>query len=167
MRRWICYLPAVGWMVLIFLGSTELGSPEHSSRILVPLLKWLKPDLSPEAIHTIQAFARKMAHMTEYGTLAMLIWIGRRWSRQNFKLWNWKEAGAIVTVCALYATSDEIHQYFVQSRTASPIDVCIDTTGAFLTLIAFWFLRGLLNRRRQRSKERSTEPSVEFGRTVE
>jgi VanZ family protein len=37
--------------------------------------------------------------------------------------------------CAIFAASDEFHQSFVPSRTASPTDVMIDTCGALAGLL--------------------------------
>jgi VanZ family protein len=62
------------WLCLIFIGSTDLMSAEQTSRIILPLLRWLKPDISMETIAQVQFVVRKCAHMTEYAILAMLLW---------------------------------------------------------------------------------------------
>lgn len=90
-----------------------------------------------------QKFVRKMAHFTIYmvvGILMMsLMYTYKNISVEN-KLW--------ISICVgiLYAISDEIHQYFIPGRTASPIDVGIDTSGAFLgILIMFCILHNKMN----------------------
>jgi VanZ family protein len=40
--------------------------------------------------------------------------------------------------CAIFAASDEFHQSFVPSRTASLNDVMIDICGAFVGLAVCW-----------------------------
>jgi len=38
-------LPVVIWLAVIFVGSTDLLSAEHTSRIIAPFLRWLNPDI--------------------------------------------------------------------------------------------------------------------------
>jgi VanZ family protein len=48
------------------------------------------------------------------------------------KHWTlWRRASVLAVVCTLIIASlDEFHQSFIPSRTSSPIDVCIDLSGA-------------------------------------
>src|SRR3954463_2820775 len=126
MRRTIVYLPVLLWMCLIFLGSTEMGSPKHTSRFLVPFLKWLIPNISERALEAAQLAVRKTAHVSEYGILALLVWTGRKLDTRKWRVWSWKEFQWIVITCALYASTDELHQLFVASRGSSVVDVGID-----------------------------------------
>src|ERR1051325_8062067 len=71
LRHW---LPVLVWMALIFVGSTDVMSAEQTSRIIAPLLRWLKPNISVEAIAQVQFFVRKGAHLSEYAILALLLW---------------------------------------------------------------------------------------------
>jgi VanZ family protein len=139
MWRYKAFLPAILWMGLIFYGSTDIGSVQHTSRIIGPLLRWFKPDIREETIHDIQACLRKTGHVSEYGVLAALVWWARR---RTFKLsgWSWREVQWVLVWCALYAASDEIHQIFVPSRGPSVWDVLIDTGGAFAALLLVRFL---------------------------
>src|SRR5438046_10605999 len=68
------WLPALIWLGVIFLASTDLMSAEHTSRFLGPFLRWLKPDVTADAIAKVQLFLRKVAHLTEYAILAALLW---------------------------------------------------------------------------------------------
>ena len=133
-RRFVRYwLPAIVWMAVIFLGSTDMLSAAHTSRFLVPFLRWLDPQISLAALNAIQFGIRKLAHLTEYAILAALLWRalrgGTRWQVKMsilfFVAW---------IACAIFAASDEFHQSFVPSRTSSPIDVMIDVTGALIGL---------------------------------
>lgn len=126
-------------MSVIFGFSTDAGAPRNTSRFLGPLLRWLNPDISDDAIRSVQFVVRKTAHLTEYAILALLVWRARR---QPFRgdTRPWKRADALVafTVAALFAATDEWHQSFVPSREGQLIDVVIDSTGAALGLFAFW-----------------------------
>lgn len=119
---------------------------QHTSRIIGPLLRWLNPNITDQTIHDIQAFIRKSGHVSEYAVLAVLLWRARRQFGSIGGESNWKEFGYILVVCALYASSDEIHQIFVPSRGASPVDVLIDTGGACAGLFLLWSFRRWRNR---------------------
>ena len=127
------WLPLLIWMTLIFIGSTDVLSAEHTSRFLVPFLHWLDPQISSAAINSIQIVIRKLGHLTEYAILATLIWRALRSAE------NWKRSTLILFAvsligCAVFAASDEFHQSFVPSRTSSVNDVMIDIFGAGIAL---------------------------------
>ena len=130
-------MPAILWMTIIFLGSSDMLSAEHTSRFLVPFLRWLDPQISFATLNAIQLGIRKLGHLTEYAVLAMLLWRalrgGTRWQMKMSILFL-----VAVLACAIFAASDEFHQSFVPSRTSSPQDVMIDICGAFLGLAVCW-----------------------------
>ncbi|MFN2541582.1 MAG: VanZ family protein [Chthoniobacterales bacterium] len=138
------WLPLIAWLAIMFVGSTDLMSAEQTSRIIGPLLRWFKPDISMEAITRIQFFVRKGAHVTEYAILAALLW---RACRGNDR---WRTTSILFliawTACAVFAVSDEFHQSFLASRTGSRGDVMIDIVGAFVGLTMCW----IFARRRMR-----------------
>src|SRR6266480_2825732 len=128
------WMPVLIWLALIYVGSTDLMSAEHTSRFLGPFLRWLKPDITADAIAKVQLFVRKVAHLTEYAILAALLWRAV-YSGTNLKI---KISTLFVTVwlvSTLIAVSDEFHQSFVTSRTGSIGDVRIDMIGAIFGLI--------------------------------
>ena len=126
-------MPAIVWMALIFLGSTDMLSAEHTSRFLVPLLRWIDPQISFAALNAIQLGIRKLGHLTEYAILAALLWRALRGGTR----WQMKMSILLLVAalaCAIFAASDEFHQSLVPSRTASPTDVMIDICGALIGL---------------------------------
>lgn len=141
LRSLNAFLPVVLWMSIIFIGSTDLGSSQRTSRIIGPLLRFFKPDVTDETIRSVQMVVRKGGHVTVYAVLAALIWRGRRVAR-GAKLadggWIWPEMWGIAAICAGYAVTDELHQTYVASRQGSPWDVMIDTTGAIFALLVIW-----------------------------
>src|SRR6266478_8176216 len=136
-RRFVRYwMPVIVWMALIFLGSTDMLSAEHTSRFLVPFLRWLDPQISIATILSIHFALRKLGHLIEYGILAVLLWRalrGRLTSTGNLVI-----ASLVFMVSAIFAASDELHQSFVPSRTASMRDVAIDIGGAMIGLAICW-----------------------------
>ena len=72
---------------------------------------------------------RKGAHVTEYAVLGALLY--RALEREALAL-----AAGIV-----YAGTDELHQYFVRGRHASPVDVAIDAVGLALGMLVWLRVR--------------------------
>ena len=136
MKNFLKYwLPVLIWLGVIFLGSTDMLSAEHTSRFLVPFLRWIDPQISFATLNAIQLGIRKLGHLTEYAILAMLLWralrSGTRWQMKMSILFL-----VAALASAIFATSDEFHQSFVPSRTASPNDVMIDICGALIGLLS-------------------------------
>lgn len=117
-RRW---LPALGWMMLIFWFSSRSDLPSASIPVLELLLK-------------------KGAHVGAYAVLAILlaraIALPRYGRRVAFAL------------AVLYAISDEFHQSFTPGRMPQATDVLIDAAGAWWGLYA---LRGIVTGGRARN----------------
>ena len=133
------FLPVILWMTLIFGGSTHLGAPRNTSRIIGPVLRWLNPNVTEETVGKIQFAIRKSGHVTEYGILCLLIWRALRHRRLVPSTgWNWSDARRAILISALYAASDEFHQSFVASREGSFRDVWLDTAGATAAIFLFW-----------------------------
>ena len=128
------WLPVLIWLGIMFVGSTDLLSAEQTSRFLVPFLRWLKPDISNETLAQIHFIVRKLAHISEYAILAMLLWRAV-YSGTNLRAKMSFLFVAVWLICGIFAVSDEFHQTFVASRTATSSDVAIDLCGAFIGLI--------------------------------
>jgi VanZ family protein len=131
------YLPLVLWMALVFFASTGEFSASNTNLLIQPFLRWLFPQISNERVAFVHFLIRKCGHFSEYAILSLLA--ARTFitsSRAGFRR-SWFVA-ALVLVC-LYALSDEYHQSFVASRSASIYDSLIDTLGGF-TALALMFL---------------------------
>ena len=141
------WLPVLVWMWIIFSASGDHLSLQHSSRIIDPILRWLWPHLSDEAVHDVVIAVRKCAHLTEYALLALLLWRAlRKTPKPDAPLWRWWEAGLVLALVALYAATDELHQAFVPSRQGCVSDVLLDTSGAALALLCLWAVGRLRKR---------------------
>lgn len=141
-RAFIIYwLPVVIWMLIIFSASSDSGSFRHSSRIIAPMLHWLFPHIADSTVHAVVFAVRKLAHVTEYAILGLLLWRAiRKPGAANLRPWSWSQAGFALLSVALYATSDEFHQAFVPTREASVWDVLIDTFGGAFGLLFLWII---------------------------
>ena len=130
MRRWNRlkqWLPAILWAILISLASTDDFSSSHTSTVFLPLLHWLFRSASPEALERMHFFIRKSAHFTEYFVFSVIL---QRSVRGEDRGWRLRWAIWALAIAAGYSALDEFHQSFVPSRTASPWDSLLDTTGA-------------------------------------
>ena len=65
-------------MLFIFGLSTSAGAPNNTSRIIGPIVRWLVPGISNEALGRVVFAVRKTSHVTEYAILAVLTWRARR-----------------------------------------------------------------------------------------
>ena len=141
-KRLISWLAVAAWMVVIFLFSAQTGddSGDTSGRILrlaMKLLYWNFDGFSPERQESLMAFwsviIRKGAHFTEFAVLGALLSNALRSYDLQKKL-RWLLP---VGIGALYAVSDEIHQYFVPERACRLLDMGIDTAGVIFGTAVF------------------------------
>jgi VanZ family protein len=148
--RLVRYGPLVVWALLIFVGSGNVLSAQHTS-FLLPIIKRLFPSASPNALAWVHFLVRKAGHLTEYAILATLAARAFRKSSHEFIQQHWFKLSLLFAV--LYALSDEFHQSFVPSRTASIHDSLIDSAGALIALTIIWL------RCRKPAAETSSRPA--------
>ena len=135
-RLYRYWLPAIVWAALIFAGSTDLLAASHTGGWLEAIVAAvLRHPASPEQFDRLHFAVRKAGHLLEYAILGSLLFRAIREDRPGWKL-RW--ALGAIAIAALYAASDEWHQSFVPTRTASVWDVVIDTTGATLAQVLFF-----------------------------
>ncbi|OLE53054.1 MAG: hypothetical protein AUG51_15130 [Acidobacteria bacterium 13_1_20CM_3_53_8] len=133
------YAPLVLWLGLIFFASTGEFSAENTSLIIGPLLHWLFPNISDERVQLVHFFVRKLAHFTEYAVLALLA--VRAFTNSSHEAIRRRWFLLSLLLIALYALSDEFHQSFVTTRTASLYDSLIDTSGGLTALLLLAYRR--------------------------
>ena len=135
------WLPVVLWAVLIFSASGDKKSVHHSSRIIEPLVRWLIPDISDEAVRTTVLVVRKCAHVTEFAIFALLLWRAARATIYKQSAgWSRKATVFAITGAVLFAISDEVHQSYVPGRQGAAMDVLIDSLGVAGGLFCLWLV---------------------------
>jgi VanZ family protein len=132
------YGPLVVWAALIFIGSTSLLSGSHTSALVRPVL-WLFPHASEATLALVHFLVRKAGHLTEYAILALFAARAFRTSSGEFLRARWFWVSLLFVVA--YSLSDEFHQSFVPSRTASIYDSMIDSAGGLVALMILWWRR--------------------------
>jgi VanZ family protein len=137
-HRFSRYGPLVVWAALIFIGSTDLLSGTNTGVLVRPVL-WLFPHVSEATLALVHFLVRKTGHFTEYAILALLAARVFRTSSRELLRNHWFWVSLLFVVA--YSLSDEFHQSFVPSRTASIYDSVIDSVGG-LTALVLLAIRG-------------------------
>jgi VanZ family protein len=123
-KNWV---PVLFWAALIFVFSTEIFSGGNTAGVLEPVLRYLFPVLSGRTIDIIHVVIRKFGHFAEYFVLAVLVMRALR-QEPGIRL-SPRRLALGLALTALYALTDEFHQAFVPSRSASVADVLLDVFG--------------------------------------
>jgi VanZ family protein len=108
---------AIGWFVLIILGSSIPGKK-------IPSIFQLTPD--------------KLIHCVEYFVLGFLL---SRWFATEMTLPWRKVLPLVLAVGALCGMTDELYQNLTPNRTPDFYDWCLDLTGVVLSMLVFSALR--------------------------
>ena len=120
-------------MALIWAASSEIGSADHSAGPFGWLVSILFPWATPPQVDVAHGVVRKLGHMIEYAILAAL-WVRTLHAGQRRSFTS--SARIALAISVAWAITDELHQSFVPSRTASALDVMFDSAGATLALLA-------------------------------
>lgn len=138
---WTAWIPALIWLGIIAIESTDLLSGSHTVGVLYPVFHFLF-GLSPEQFEPLHFLIRKTGHVVGYGVLSLLLF--RAWRVTVLVTGNpkWCFAWAVPAffTTALVAGLDEWHQNFIPSRTGSVHDALLDSAAALAaqTLIFMW-----------------------------
>lgn len=130
------YFPVLLWGALMaVLSSSGFGS-SFTYRLLKALADIVHPSISSSTLHQINAVVRKLAHVSEYFVLAVLVWRALRQQAADFWRWSW----ALGTLAAgvLFSGLDEWRQVFERGRVGSWADVGLDTLGVCLALLLLY-----------------------------
>lgn len=111
----------IGWF------STGEFSADNTAGAVGPFVRWLLPGATEAQVAALHALTRKTAHFGEYAVLASL-WFVALTREQGLTPRRAAWVSFLVSVGA--ACFDELHQAFVPTRTASLIDVALDSTAA-------------------------------------
>lgn len=88
----------------------------------------------------------KTVHIAEYTILGLLISYGLNLDKDNFE----SKGKSCVFIGVISGAIDEVHQYFVPTRTMDIIDLWADLTGVSLGIILFILITKYLNKRHKK-----------------
>ena len=134
----IYWVPVLLLTGLIVWASGDAHSGRHTSRLLYPMIQWLFPAITSEGLNRAGLVVRKIAHLTEYAALAVLLWraLARRPAACQPSSTH-RLAWLTLWVVLLFSVTDEWHQSFVPTRQGTLLDVLIDLLGAATGLWLF------------------------------
>lgn len=144
--RLALYLAVLLWMAVIFSLSAQDGtsSLESSDGVMNALLEAFGSHLGSLPLERLSFYIRKTAHFGAYFILGVL---SAAALTRDFRIPV--SAASSLGICALYAASDELHQYFVPDRACRLFDVGVDSLGALCGTAVFCAALCLVRRRRK------------------
>jgi len=131
----INWILVIGWMLLIFLFSSQPGEVSSgNNKFVIYLFNLLGLDLN-SIFGTMSDFiVRKAAHCTEYFILYILLYRAIKADKDA----SIKVFISCILIVFLYACSDEFHQAFVPGRGPAFRDVMVDTCGGLLAFLVMY-----------------------------
>lgn len=146
-------------LLFIFMNSAEPADESAATSrnfgrfVLTLFMRGFSEFSEAEMAHEIAVhdhLIRKLAHMTEYAGLSFLVsLLLLQFTGMDRTLL--RALVLSVVLCAAYAMTDEVHQLFVAGRSASLVDVLIDTggaaVGALLAMAAHMIYTKIVKRR--------------------
>ena len=134
--------PAIVWMVLIALESTDFCSSQNTGSVLYAILKYLFGHIDLGKFLVFHHYLRKTGHFVGYGMLSILLLRGWRATLVRNRAWRWRPSWLSWLGTVFVAAMDEWHQSYIPSRTGSIWDVVLDSAaGAAFLLAAYFWLR--------------------------
>lgn len=137
------------WMgVIFYLSSMDTGESNGKSREVITKvvdttvdISHAKGEVSPKSkekmVDKLNKPLRKCAHASVYFILAILI-LNALLSCNNKHL---LVALLTISLCFIYACTDEYHQTFVSGRTGQFSDVLIDTMGSVVACLVYYRIK--------------------------
>ena len=145
------WVPAALSVLMIALESTAAMSANNTSEWLYPYWVRFFGPISTAHWAEVHHLIRKTGHFVGYGVVSMAFFYSWRQTllRMAVKHWTlWRRASVLAVLCTLLiAILDEYHQSFLPSRTSSPLDVCIDLSGAIAAQLLLLLIIQLFARR--------------------
>lgn len=132
------------WMIVVFIFSAQEGniSGDTSKSFTMFIIELFTGgvELETSKLEMIEGIIRKLAHYSIYAIGGFLI--------MNYSYTTTKSSKQKILYSiafgAGYAITDEIHQYFVEGRSARLFDVGIDTLGVITGVVAYIVIRKIV-----------------------
>ena len=116
-------------------SSGESGRIAHNIVEIINKFIEMEDNQKDDVFFVVHHTIRKCAHLTEYFILTVLVFFLAR----NYGLK--RSVCAIISLgyCIVFATTDEIHQLFIEGRSGEIRDVLIDFSGGVLANVCIFF----------------------------
>ena len=144
--KYISWIPAFIAMIVIFMFSAKPAAQSNNSSVIIAeqvikcyeniTNKEFDTNVRDDLIDRLNHIVRKSAHFLEYALLAWCIGLHLAVIKLEKRLFF-----NAVLLSAVYAVTDEIHQYFVPGRSCQITDVLLDSCGAAVGAFIFILMR--------------------------
>jgi VanZ family protein len=131
------WLPVAIMLAAMYYFSTDRLSNDTTETVVGKLLMWLSSHMSPVVIATANFTVRKAAHFIEYAALGGLLF--RAFRADDPRRWRFRWVAYSLIAAASWAALDEFHQTFTRTRSGSPLDSLLDSSGALFMLLVITF----------------------------
>lgn len=161
--RSISIIAMLLWMLLIFFLSSETAAESSATsggfsrwifNMFYPSFSEMSDYRQAELIENFSFIIRKTAHIALYTVLGCLVSLS---VISNSKTHLCLEGFLSMSICILYASSDEFHQLHVDGRSGEVRDVIIDSCGALLGVVTVFALYALIRKRKVGKKMKRKE----------
>lgn len=136
-RKILSWTLVVSWMALIFYLSHQPATQSNGlstgiTEKVIEIIEKIAPNLDND-IRSFNHIIRKNAHFFSYLILGILV------SNvvSNYQSVRKKAFILALSICVLYAISDEVHQLFIPGRSGQIKDVFIDSVGAVVGVLGY------------------------------
>jgi VanZ family protein len=149
---WKQWIPALVWIGVICVESTDMMSSEHTGSILYALLTRVLGQVDIFTLVRWNHYLRKLGHVIGYAVLSWLLFRAWRATLPSSigRLWAFPWARLAFWMTAAIASLDEFHQSFIPSRTGRWQDVALDSAAAAgMQILLFLLLRNKTKEQRQ------------------
>lgn len=135
-KKFLKWLLLIIWLLFIYYCSSKQG--DQSLAMSNRVVDWLKNVFDHTVLYSynLSFFVRKCAHLSIFFVLGIICYtlLG------EYKMMLWQRFLLSFFICVTYACMDELHQVFVADRDGKALDVLLDSCGALLSLIPYFFL---------------------------
>lgn len=150
-KRLILCLGLIGAMLAVIWGNSLLHG-ELSKKIsgfFGLLINGVVPDANAGSGETGHSLLRKVAHLSEFCLLGLLLsWLGRMTLIRKWRHLCLPLFGGVAVACV-----DEAIQYFVPGRACRILDVGIDTLGCALGIVIITLIVTIKNQKLKENKQ--------------
>lgn len=140
LRAW---WPALIWVAIICVESTDLLSSENTGSLLYRLVTRLFGPVNLYDFLRFHFYLRKIGHVVGYGMLSLLLLRGWRATLDPARAWLGRVTLLAWLGTVFVASMDEWHQSYIPSRTGALHDVVLDSIAGlvFLSIACLWLRR--------------------------
>ena len=151
--RIIFLIASIMMALIIFMFSNQDGDESKTTSKgftkevvdVAPPTKNLEEEKKQELVEDMQPTIRKMAHFTIYTLFGIFLF-------NFFRTFTWtakKQIALTLIIGAIYAISDEIHQFFSDGRSPLIKDVIIDSFGVLFGITIVFGMTKLIKKRKR------------------